>query len=143
MIFDHFICDNARCVYLGGEDSHICLVHFSLAHAAEHAHQLKARKYSARCEREGLIFILLAVDTFGRWHPKSLEVTTALGRQLARNVGLEGGEAMRHLRQRLGIMLVRDSVAMLCTRTPTFAPPEIDGDLDRGQPRLRSEPRGK
>ena len=92
------------------------------AHAAEHAHQLKVRKYSARFEREGLAFIPLAVDTFGRWHPKALEVITTLGRQLARNVGREGGEAVRHLRQRLGVMLVRDSVAMLCARTPTFAP---------------------
>ena len=39
-------------------------------------------------------------------------------------------------------MLVRDSVAMLCARTPTFAPPEVDGDLDRDEPRLRSEARG-
>ena len=111
------------------------------AHAAEHAHQLKVRKYSARCEREGLVFIPMAVDTFGRWHPKALEVITTLGRQLARNVGREGGEAVRHLRQRLGVMLVRDSVAMLCARTPTFAPPEVDGDLDRDEPRPRSEPR--
>ena len=33
------------------------------------------------------------------------------------------------------VMLVRDSVAMLCARTPTFAPPEVDGDLDRDEPR--------
>ena len=105
------------------------------AHAAEHAHQLKVWKYSARCEREGLAFIPLAVDSFGRWHPKALEVITTLGRQLARNVGREGGESVRHLRQRLGVMLVRDSVAILCARTPTFAPPEVYGDLNRDEPR--------
>ena len=80
-------------------------------------------------------FIPLAADTLGSWHPKALEVISRLGRQLARNVGKEGGEVVRHLRQHLGVLLVRDNVAMLCSRTPSFAPPEVDGDEDRDDPR--------
>ena len=102
------------------------------AHAVEHAHDAKVRKYGERCQAEGLEFIPLAVDTLGGWHPKALEVISRLGRQLARNVGKEGGEVMRHLHQRLGVLLVRDNVAMLCSRTPSFAPPPGGG---RGQGR--------
>ena len=67
--------------------------------------------------------------------PKALEVISRLCRQLVRNVGKEGGKVMRHLRQCLGVLLVRDNVAMLCSRTPSFAPPEVDGDTDRDKPR--------
>ena len=45
-------------------------------------------------------------------------------------VGKLDEEVVRHLRQRLGVLLVRDNVAMLCARTPTFSPAEIDGDDD-------------
>ena len=60
------------------------------------------------------------------WHPEALSIITRLGRQLARNVGKLDEEVIRHLRQRLGVMLVRDNVAMLCARTPTFPPAEVD-----------------
>lgn len=98
--------------------------------AVEHAHQLKLRKYGERCEGEGITFLPLAVDTLGGWHPEALDVITRLGRQLARNVGKLDEEVVRHLRQRLGVLLVRDNVAMLCARTPTFPPAAVDGDDD-------------
>ena len=53
---------------------------------------------------------------------------TRLGRSLARNIGKEDAECVRHLRQRLAILLVRDNVALICARTPTFPAPEVDGD---------------
>ena len=84
---------------------------------------LHSRKYEERCAREGVTFTplpkALAVDTLGGWHPIALETIARLGRQLARNIGKEEVECVRHLRQRLAILLVRDNVA-LCTRTPTF-----------------------
>ena len=98
--------------------------------AVEHAHMGKARKYEERCAREGITFIPLAVDTLGGWHSTALETITRLGRQLARNIGKEDEECVRHLRQRLAILLVRDNVALLCARTPTFPEAEVDGDDD-------------
>ena len=65
----------------------------------------------------------------------ALEVISRLGRQLARNMDKEGGKVVRHLRQCLGVLLVRDNMAMLCSRTPSFAPPEVDRDADRDKPR--------
>ena len=38
----------------------------------QHSFNLKVRKYSERCEAEGLQFIPIIVDTFGGWHKESL-----------------------------------------------------------------------
>ena len=78
----------------------------------------------------GFSTIPLAVDTLGAWHPVALAAITRLGRQLARNVGKEEVDCIRHLRQRLAVLLVRDNVALLCARIPTFPDPEVDGDAD-------------
>ena len=96
----------------------------------DHAHRAKCRKYEERCAREGITFLPLAVDTLGGWHPAALDSIRRLGSQVARNVGKEDQEVIRHFRQRLAILLVRDNVAMLCSRTPTFSPPEVDGDAE-------------
>ena len=52
------------------------------------------------------------------WHPTALDIITKLGRQLARNVGKLDEEVVALLRQCLGILLVRDNVAMLCLGNP-------------------------
>ena len=72
----------------------------------------------------------MAMNTFGGWHTEALGLITQLGRALARSLGREDGEQVRHLRQRLGITLKRDNVAMLLARRPTFAASEVDGDLE-------------
>ena len=98
--------------------------------AVESAHMGKVRKYEERCSVEGIAFTPLAVDTLGGWHPVALAAITRLGRQLARNVGKEDEDCIRHLRQRLAVLLVRDNVALLCARTPTFPDPEVDGEAE-------------
>ena len=35
------------------------------------------------------------------------------------------GEVVRHLRQRLGVLIVRDNAAMMASRHPTFAPQKL------------------
>ena len=87
----------------------------------EHVHRGKMRKYGERCAAEGITFVPLAVDTFGGWHPPALAIIVRLGQQVASNVGREGQEVLRYLRQRLAVILVRDNVAMLCARTLFFS----------------------
>ena len=53
-----------------------------------------------------------------------------LGKQLARNLGKDEDEVVRHMRQRLGVLIVRDNAMMMASRHPTFAPPDVDGDDD-------------
>ena len=116
-----------------------CAIFFPISHndspeegdsAVEHAHKAKLRKYEERCDAEAISFLPLAVDTFGGWHKVGLKTITRLGRQLARNLGKDEDEVVRHLRQRLGVLIVRDNAAMMASRHPTFAPPEVDGDPD-------------
>ena len=87
----------------------------------------KMAKYDECCAQ---VFLPLAADTFGGWHDAALEVFKRLGQQVARQVGREEEEAIRQLRQRLGILLMRDNVAMLASRAPTLPPAEVDGDND-------------
>ena len=100
--------------------------------AVEHAYNIKIRNYGERCAAEGIDFFPMAVDSFGGWHKAALAALKRLGRQLARTLGSEEKMQVRHLCQRVGVLLARDNVAMICSRTPTFALAEIDGD-DRGQ----------
>ena len=72
----------------------------------------------------------MAVDVFGGWHKEGLATLTKLGGQLARALGKPEGEVVAHLKQRVGVVLVRDSVAMLTSRSPTFPPGEVDGSVD-------------
>ena len=44
-----------------------------------------------------------------------LKTITRLGRQLARNLGKDEDEVVRHLRQRLGVLIVRDNAAMMAS----------------------------
>ena len=94
-----------------------------------HAHEAKIRKYWARCEAEGIAFFPLAVDTYGGWHEAGLKTLTKLGRQLARATGRDEGDTVRHLRQRVAVLLVRDNMAMLASRTPTFSPASVNGEI--------------
>ena len=75
----------------------------------------------------------MVVDTLGGWHPAALQVITKLGRQVARAVGKEEGDTVRQLRQRLAVLLVRDNMAMLNSRAPTFPASHLDGDVDQDE----------
>ena len=50
-------------------------------------------------------------------------------RASARNTGREEEEAIRHLFQRLAILLVQGNASLLINRVPVFPSPEIDGLL--------------
>ena len=52
-----------------------------------HRSGTKMSKYRDRCDQGGLSFIPIAVDTFGGWHPTSLDALSKLGRQVATRWG--------------------------------------------------------
>ena len=89
----------------------------------------KCRDYLAACEREGICFIPLPVESLGGWHKRAVEVLRKLAKAQARTTGKEEDEAIRHLFQRLGVLLVKGNAALLLNRIPSFPPPELDGDL--------------
>ena len=89
----------------------------------------KCRSYLAACQRENISFVPLPVETLGGWHPKAAEELRRLARAQARSTGREENDAIRHLFQRLGVLLVKGNAALLLNRIPTFSPPYIDGDV--------------
>ena len=97
------------------------------AYAVKEVVSRKQRKYAASCEAEGLIYVPVAIDTFGSWHSLALETIGRLSQELARATDGELGVVCRHLRQQLAICFLQDNVAMLGARRPTFASPEVDG----------------
>ena len=95
-----------------------------------HAYNAKIGKYDERCAAEGIAYVPLAVDTFGGWHGAALDVLSKLGRQVAGQVRKEEEDGVRQLRQRVSVLLTRDNVAMLGSRSPDIPPACIDGDVD-------------
>ena len=98
--------------------------------AANKRYNEKNAKYLAPCEREGIQFIPLVVETFGGWHPNSEIVLTKLAKQLAAQTGNQPSEVTSHLYQRLGILLARGNSSLITRRTPVFADPMVDGVID-------------
>ena len=98
-------------------------------HTLEVAFNEKCRDYMEACEREGISFIPLPVETLGGWHKKAVEQLRKLARAQARSSGKEEDDAIRHLFQRLGVLLVKGNAALILNRIPSFSLPDIDGEL--------------
>ena len=82
-----------------------------------------------------ILFILfhhsipLPVEILGGWHKKAVEQLRKLARAQARSSGKEDDDAIRHLFQRLGVLLVKGNAALILNRIPSFSLPDIDGEL--------------
>ena len=70
----------------------------------------------------------LPVEVLGSWHPTATKVIVKLARQLARHLGKDDSEVLKHTFERLSVLLMRDNAALLLSRSPDFSPPFIDGD---------------
>ena len=75
----------------------------------------------------GLVFIPMAVETFGGWEESAVTQLKKLGAALARHTGEEESEKIRHLYERLAILLVKGNAALFLNRLPTHPSPLIDG----------------
>ena len=95
----------------------------------EVAFREKCRDSLEACEREGISFIPLPVETLGGWHKKAVEQLRKLARAQARSTGKEEEESIRHLFQQLGVLLVKGNAALILNRIPSFSPPNVDGDI--------------
>ena len=57
----------------------------------------KCRDYLAACQREGIAFIPLPVETLGGWHSKAVDQIRMLAKAQGRATGKDEDEAVRHL----------------------------------------------
>ena len=87
-------------------------------------------KYFQDCDREGIQFYPVVVEALGGWHEDAAALITRLARQLASHTGKEVDEQIKHLFQRMGILLMRGNSALIIIRTPEYADAEDDRDLD-------------
>ena len=99
----------------------------SPGHALTHAYNRKMQGTGEACSKEGMVFIPLPVETLGGWHERAVQEIKKLGAALARQTGQEESEAVRHLFQRLSVLLVRGNAALFLNRTPSFPDPQVDG----------------
>ena len=98
-------------------------------HTLTQVYDEKCRRYYNACEREGIKFVPLPIETLGGWHPLAADHIRRIARASARCTGKEEDEAVRHLFQRLAVLLVKGNAAMLIHRVPAFPPPSVDGDI--------------
>ena len=130
--------------WVGGQDGALdvtvvsALQHAMLAgsattdgYAVTKAFDRKIAKAGEACRAEGISFIPMAADTLGGLHSVAVEQVKKLGTSLARHQGQEEQEVIRHLFQRLSLVLMRGNAQLLVNRVPPDDLPdgEIDGTL--------------
>ena len=67
----------------------------------------------------------MAADTFGGWHGVAEEQVQKLGRALARQSGEDEDQTVKHLYQKLSLLLMKGNSALLINRVPV-------ADIDPG-----------
>ena len=97
-------------------------------YALQRAFDRKVANAGEACRREGITFIPIAANTLGGWHPVATEQVKKLGIALARHQGQEEQEAVRHLHQRLSLVLMRGNAQLLVNRMPPDDLPEAEID---------------
>ena len=80
------------------------------------------------CRQEGIAFIPVAANTLGGWHKVAVEQIKKLGAVLARHRGEDEQIEVRHLFQRLSLLLMRSNASLLVNRIP--AEDEVDPAVD-------------
>ena len=84
-------------------------------------------KHGEGCRLAGMVFIPMMVETFGGWEESAVMQLKKLGAGLARYTGEEESEKIRHLYQRLAILLVKGNDSLFLNRLPNHPSPMIDG----------------
>ena len=73
------------------------------------------------------MFVPLALESFGGWHEAAIREVKKLGGALARHTGVEESQSVRHLFQRLSILLIKGNSALVSNRVPDNTNPAVHG----------------
>ena len=79
------------------------------------------------CQREGIKFLPIVVETLGGWHQGAEQQVKKLAGAKARHSGQEEEESLRHAFTRLSILIMKGNSAILSNRIPNFSSSHIDG----------------
>ena len=97
--------------------------------ALQYRYDQKWAKYGPACQSEGIAFQPLPIEVLGGFHEASGRLVVRLGQALARSAGQEESEVVKHLFQRLSILLQRGNSQLILNRTPNDRDPTIDGNI--------------
>ena len=75
----------------------------------------------------GVVFTPLPMETLGGWHDVTVQEVRKIGSALSRHTGGEEGEVIRHIVQRMSILLIKGNAALILNRVPSFPQPYLDG----------------
>ena len=64
------------------------------------------------------MFLPLATEALGGWHPVAVDQVVKLGTALARQTGQEEGEVKGQLWQKLSLLLMKGNAALFTNRMP-------------------------
>ena len=97
--------------------------------AVTKAFDRKLARVGEACRQQGLAFIPVAADTLGGWHKVAAQQIKKLGAVLARHKGEDEQVEVRHLFQRLSLLLMRGNATLLLNRVPEdeATDPMVDG----------------
>ena len=88
-------------------------------HALHAAHKRKLDKSWEPCNRQGIVFLPIAVESLGAWHPLAVKQVTKLASAKARHTGEEESVEVSRLFQKLSVALMRGNAALFNNRVPS------------------------
>ena len=87
-------------------------------HALQVAHKRKLDKSWEPCDRQGIVFKPIAVESLGAWHPTAVNEVKKLASAKARHTGEEESVEVTRLFQKLSVALMRGNAALFNNRVP-------------------------
>ena len=96
-------------------------------YAVRKAFDRKMAKHGDSCREVGLVFRPLPMDTLGGWSDTMVAEVRRMGSSLARQTAGDEGEVIRHLIQRVAVVLARMNSAMILNRVPVYTLSQVDG----------------
>ena len=82
------------------------------------AHKRKLDKSWEPCNRQGIVFLPLAVESLGAWHPQAVKEVKKLASAKARHTGDDESIETTRLFQKLSVALQRGNAALFNNRVP-------------------------
>ena len=80
----------------------------------------KLAKHGDLCRQAGVAFVPLPFETLGGWHEVTVREVKKIGSALSRHTGSNEGETIKHVIQRISVLLIKGNAALLLNRQPSF-----------------------
>ena len=96
-------------------------------HALNKAYDRKMSRHGKECRQAGVVFTPLPLETLGGWHESTVREVKKIASALSRHTGEEEGVTVKHVVQRLSILLIKGNAALLLNRVPNFVDPSTNG----------------